>query len=286
MNDINNLPGFGKQYPEIGSVEIRRQIGKEIKSAREFHQLNLEDIRALTKIHIKYLKQIEEGSWSFLPPTYVKAFIRSFSEAVNISPDKIVTQLDNLFRDAFSMHENTLHQQSGDDKAPSGKVNELMLWAERNRSMLFYGTITVVAIILIVIFLLPEGNNEDLYTAPTWTTSDDTRQAIIAPETLSTSSEPEVELEANKTAPSDQKWSLKIYAVDTCYVKLESADTTFYEKTLWPRNYLRRELTDQISASFGNIHGVKIIINGDTLAEFQGRRRVRRIELDRNGLVQ
>ena len=52
--------------------------------------------------------------------------------------------------------------------------------------------------------------------------------------------------------PQVETYELTVYAVDTCYVKIEDADSVIYERTLWPRNRVTEELKDEVKVSLGN----------------------------------
>src|SRR4030042_2802168 len=83
---------------EVGTPEIRRQIGKELRTAREVQQMSLEQVAAVTKINIRNLRNLESGDWSFLPQAYVKGFLLNYSEIVGLPQDKLKRQIDGLFK--------------------------------------------------------------------------------------------------------------------------------------------------------------------------------------------
>ncbi|MFC2149873.1 helix-turn-helix domain-containing protein [Calditrichota bacterium] len=281
-----------RKYPEVGTIDVRKQIGKEIKSAREFLQLDLDDVRALIKINSYYLQSIEEGNWSFLPPTYVKAFVKSYAEAVKLSAEKINPRIDEMFKDVLSSSIQLRLQNERDNDPPQGGVNDLMLWAERNRSILFYGALVVVIFILIIIFLLPKEEKSDPsmsslikpgVTEEIQPTRKDTATTVVAEQV--TDHINKVNNPVSKPVMGQlDSYRLRIQAIDTCYVKLAIGDSVLYERTLWPGNSVTRELTETVATSLGNVFGVIMTVNGDTLPSFSGTRRVRRINIGRDGL--
>lgn len=67
------------------------EIGPFLKKARIEKNLTLEDLQHITKIRKSYLEAIEENNYKFLPGTfYVKAFIKSYADAVNITPVELM----------------------------------------------------------------------------------------------------------------------------------------------------------------------------------------------------
>lgn len=67
------------------------ELGQLLKKARTQRGLTLDDLQESTKIRKRYLEAIEEGNYSVLPGNfYVRAFIRSFAEAVGLDPADVL----------------------------------------------------------------------------------------------------------------------------------------------------------------------------------------------------
>ncbi len=66
-------------------------IGPLLKKARQDLKLTLDDVQEITKIRKKYIEAIEESNYKILPGAfYIKAFIKSFAEAVGLQPDEVI----------------------------------------------------------------------------------------------------------------------------------------------------------------------------------------------------
>lgn len=65
-------------------------IGTTLRSAREAQKRSLDEVAEATKINKKFLEAIEQDRSSVLPPTYVRAFIRSFAREVGIDSDELL----------------------------------------------------------------------------------------------------------------------------------------------------------------------------------------------------
>jgi len=70
---------------------------KELKSLREKKNLPLEEISDKTRINLKFLQQIESGEIDFLPPAYVKAFIKTYAKYVGMNVEVTVREVEELF---------------------------------------------------------------------------------------------------------------------------------------------------------------------------------------------
>jgi cytoskeletal protein RodZ len=66
-------------------------LGQLLKKARHEKGISLEDLQETTKIRKKYLECIEEGNYKALPGNfYVRAFIKSYAEAVGLDPNEVL----------------------------------------------------------------------------------------------------------------------------------------------------------------------------------------------------
>lgn len=72
-----------------------KPVGTILQTARQTAGFSIEDISKRTRIRKKYLEYIENNEWEKLPGVaYIRGFIKSYAEAVELVPDKMVT----LFR--------------------------------------------------------------------------------------------------------------------------------------------------------------------------------------------
>lgn len=73
-------------------------LGQLLRKARTQKGLTLDEIQDMTKIRKRYLEAIEEGQYKVLPGNfYVRAFIKSYAEAVGLEPDEVL----RLYRGAI-----------------------------------------------------------------------------------------------------------------------------------------------------------------------------------------
>jgi cytoskeletal protein RodZ len=66
------------------------RFAQDLRAYREAHGTTLKDISTETRINLKYLHAIEEGNFTVLPQTYLRAFIRSYAKSVGLNPDDVI----------------------------------------------------------------------------------------------------------------------------------------------------------------------------------------------------
>jgi len=71
-----------------------KQFAEELKAAREKAGISLQQVAAKTRIDLKFLKDLENGDFNFLPELYVKAFIKQYSKVVGLDDQEILYKYD------------------------------------------------------------------------------------------------------------------------------------------------------------------------------------------------
>jgi len=73
------------------------ELGRHLKEARLQKGMSLDDVQEVTKIRKKYLEAIETGDYKVLPGDfYVRAFIKTYAEAVGVNPDELMQEHGNV----------------------------------------------------------------------------------------------------------------------------------------------------------------------------------------------
>jgi len=68
-------------------------IGATLREARMRARIDIAEIEAETKIRAKYLRALENEEWDLLPgPTYVKSFLRTYAEALDLDAKLLVDE--------------------------------------------------------------------------------------------------------------------------------------------------------------------------------------------------
>jgi hypothetical protein len=76
------------------------EIGNTLREARLRRGLDIHDCEAETKIRAKYLRAMEEEQFDLMPsPTYVRGFLRSYAEFLDLDGQLVLDEYESRFGD-------------------------------------------------------------------------------------------------------------------------------------------------------------------------------------------
>ena len=77
-----------------------KPIGHILQTARKEKGWTVSDVSKKTRIRTKYLELIELNDWDALPGiAYTRGFIKSYAEAVDLVPERVMTLFRREFED-------------------------------------------------------------------------------------------------------------------------------------------------------------------------------------------
>jgi cytoskeleton protein RodZ len=77
----------------LENVCVATGIGERLREARVLRGLDLDEIADRTKIRVPFLRALEEERWDQLPgPAYVRAFLRTYADALGLDADLVVDE--------------------------------------------------------------------------------------------------------------------------------------------------------------------------------------------------
>ena len=69
------------------------EIGNTLREARVRRNLTLQQVEEDTKIRVRYVQAMENEDFDVMPgATYVRGFLRTYSEYLSLDPDVIVDE--------------------------------------------------------------------------------------------------------------------------------------------------------------------------------------------------
>lgn len=102
-------------------------IGKTLQEARKSANKSLDEIHEQTRIAVKHLQFLEADNFSFLPATYVKSFLGSYAEAVNLDGEDLITRFNDLL--AQEKHAQQEVREEHREKQVAGTKSRYLEWA-------------------------------------------------------------------------------------------------------------------------------------------------------------
>lgn len=82
---------------EPEGVKDVSDLGQLLRKARMEKKISLDDLQEATKIRKRYLEAIEDGDYKIMPGNfYVRAFIKSYAEAVGLDPNEVLRLYQNV----------------------------------------------------------------------------------------------------------------------------------------------------------------------------------------------
>ena len=72
------------------SEENLDQFFEEFKTTRNSKKLSVEDVAKATKLQKEYIEAIESGNFDIVSPVYIRLFIKSYCEFLNMDTDKFL----------------------------------------------------------------------------------------------------------------------------------------------------------------------------------------------------
>jgi cytoskeletal protein RodZ len=137
-------------------------LGALLRKARMEKKISLEDLQETTKIRKAYLEAIEEGNYKVLPGNfYVRAFIKSYSEAVGLDPNEVLRLYQSVIPSPEPEHVEPIRS-----KRTTRNTERISRWAS-NAMM-----ISFVVLILGIIYYYMQAN----YKGPSSDASNEPRR--------------------------------------------------------------------------------------------------------------
>lgn len=249
----------------------------ELKKAREFKQISLEEISEKTKINIKFLEGLEEGNWEVLPEAYTRAFLRTYAHYIGMNVEKVMRRFKEGIKRSSKGVSRIVYEEIG-TAPPEREVSEAEIPpAEltppapetlRHRSRIF--PILVGGGVLLVILMVVAYQLTRL--------QDRKKMEISSPlsMTIDTSATAQMEVE-EKLPQTIEGWvveeegemtseiKLKAVALDRCWLKVSMDDEEDREYLLAEGDVIRWSASRKVRIKAGNAAGIDIFVNDQSL---------------------
>ena len=131
------------------------QFYKELKELRISQNISLEDISDRTKIHIQYLKSIENGDFNKIEVPYLRLFLRAYAVEIGGDATRSLEQLDSFMGTTRPIVRNSisLEDDKNTDKNLKGQIPSFLnsLDKKKRDEIIKGGFFSIIFIFAIII---------------------------------------------------------------------------------------------------------------------------------------
>lgn len=282
------------------------ELGQLLRKARLEKGISLEDLQEVTKIRKRYLEAIEEGNFKVLPGTfYIRAFIKSYAEAVGLDPNEVL----RLYRNVIPAAEPEQKAEPVRRKRSDSKNSEK--WSKRLTGIMLWSFVLLIVGILYYFISASAKSDDDknvtqsqsnehltdrkmseVSAAPTPSPSADVQKQEPEPSKAPVETDkPDVKLtksEGGRDYYLVSKTSKIIVEVtvlrDKCWIGIdktgeEAQKKTVFSESLASGQYQKWELDPTIALTLGAASAVELKING-TVIPIGEKESVKRYQFD------
>jgi cytoskeletal protein RodZ len=270
-------------------------LGQLLKKARTQKGISLDELQELTKIRKRYLEAIEEGNYKILPGNfYVRAFIKSYSEAVGLEPDEVL----RLYRSVLpETNPEPTHEPKRRHTKPTSNSDKMSKWASALLVIAF--PLLILGVLYYYYVMLPDEDKASRSPTPLTNNASPIKPEVQEP-IVEAEPEPEpvpepeqvAEISLVKTEGStdfyviknSQQLSIQLQVVgDQCWMAIQKLNKNgdYIEENLSLKGNEERKWTfdDSVYFNIGKANALKVTING-TEINMGDKPNPRRLQLD------
>lgn len=204
------------------------ELGQMLKKARLEQGISLEQLQETTKIRKRYLECIEVGDYKALPGNfYVRAFIKSYAEAVGLDPAEVLSLYRNVLPE---MNADTVTENIAPKRAVTKRSDKWSRFATGVMLVSFF--LLIVGLIYYFALRNHDGNNQSVNGNDRPSLTD--RVAVPTPGQGTPGSTADANAQAASPSPESVDPELKFIQTEqgVDYYEVANADTLSLEMTL------------------------------------------------------
>ena len=277
------------------------KFSEELKEARINKELSLQQIAARTRIDLKFLENLENGNFAFLPELYIKAFIREYAKLVGLDEKitlkkfdaakrgKAYDELGNTEDDTKKLKLEEVKQSKPQSDTPSytptfkafdssNQQTETSSELAKKKKLLIGIAIGIVIIFAIVYFAFIKGSSDIIVSEKPY-------------DQVQKDNEERFTTETQKPAVADSIFvvksdslSLVLKSNDASWIKILIDGTKTEEFTLSPNSYKEVKALNNYRMTIGNAGAIQIKLNNRPLNFFGNKNEVKYVSIDSTGL--
>ncbi|NLP09761.1 DUF4115 domain-containing protein [bacterium] len=268
-----------------------QEIAQELIRQRELKGLNVAQLSAKTKIAERFIEAMERGEFAFLPPVYVRAFLRTLSLELGLDPEVMI-------RRYWSLSGQSKAEAVEDEPAPAapgpppGIPSGLETYAlgkkepagreqaPGDKRALILGSMALIACVVLAVYFLLLQPAEETPLLDTGTVVEKIEPGASADTTLL--------IPLNETpsaeAPATEELHLAIKISDSAWVRIVYQDSLVDEGVFAPGDGRNWSSLNRFFMKIGNAGGVHLYLNNQDLGDAGVRGQVVNLMIDGQGV--
>lgn len=269
-----------------------QQLSEELKQAREKKQLSQEQIASKLRIDLKFIQNMENGNFVFLPDIYVKAYLKEYAKAIGLDKDLIIKKYElakqgKTLEQALEEEKEKKKQEELKNLQEHSKKKEKFISEEhfeesnltnktnnQNGRIIVYISMGILfAAAIIYFFFIKDSSDEIITEQPIEKIIEENKQRF---------EEQKDESSTNQTIIGDSLY-LSFIAIDSVWCKATLDNAQEKEFYLYPNTKFLISAANSINLIIGNSSGLNLFLNEKELVfpKIQGKRI--QLSIDHNG---
>jgi cytoskeletal protein RodZ len=282
------------------------KFSEELKEARIKNDLTLQQMAARTRIDLKFLENLENGSFAFLPELYIKAFIKEYAKLVGLDEKITIKKFDAAKRskayDELGNTEDDIKKTRTEKEEikPPKPLPEVPAYTPpvpayepydstkqqtdsatglaKNKNLIIGIVVAVLAVFVIIYFAFIKGSSDIVVSEKTYdqVQKDNEQRSATEPQKPAAS-------DSTYMAKSDSL-SLVLESKDISWIKVIADGTKPVEFTLAANTQKEVKALKNFRITVGNAGAIQLTLNNKPLNFSGNKHEVKYVSVDSAGL--
>ncbi len=267
-----------------------QQLGEELKHSRENRQLTPEQIASKLKIDLKFIHNMENGNFVFLPEIYVKAYLKEFAKAIGLDKDLIIKKYElakqgkTLEQALEEEKKKQVEEQNQKEFSKAQKkiitdehfeeTNQISKKNDQNKKFILYISLGIAfVLVMIYFFFIKDASDEIVTEQPIEKIIEENKQRF----------EEQNESPLTNQSIAEDSLNLSFVAFDSVWCKVIPDNSQEVEFFLYPNMKYQISAENNFNLTIGNSGGVNLFLNEEELKFPQIKGKRIQLSIDRNG---
>lgn len=270
--------------------ETAQELAQELIRQRELKGLNVAQLSAKTKIAERFIEAMEQGEFTFLPPVYVRAFLRTLSLELGLDPEVMIRRYRLLSGrpEAEAVEDEPAPAAHVPPAIPSGQEAYVLgkkepagrEQAPGDKRALIIGSMALIACAILAVYFLLLRPADETPLLDTGTVVEKIEPGASADTTLliPLNETPSAEI------PATEELHLAIKISDSAWVRIVYQDSLVDEGVFAPGDGRNWSSSNRFYMKIGNAGGVRLYLNNQDLGDAGVRGQVANLMIDGQGV--